>query len=47
MPEWCVRPPSMCSYVLAEGGDLRVLGKDIPEGYTLVDDQMRTRVTVR
>lgn len=31
----------------AKDAQIAALGKDIPEGYTLVDDQMRTRVTVR
>lgn len=31
----------------AKDVQIAALGKDIPEGYTLVDDQTRTRVTVR
>ena len=31
----------------AKDAQIADLGKDIPEGYTLVDEQMRTRVTVR
>lgn len=31
----------------AKDAQIAALGKDIPEGYTLVDDQTRTRVTVR